>query len=239
MDLGQAARVAPPSAAAWTMKAPGLAGARRVVGGRVRMAVTLPGGVKWSDVIIIAAATVLGVLASVGFGVVVGSNYASTALVNGGPGSSASLPLNLSSDVTQRYVATELIYIDTLADQMAANMEKVPGVTSPPPVQANQDGSTNVIKMTVVGETPDQAAALATVAADTYIRNWRERTRLDPDREELASVKSDRYVQRPTPQNATKTMGMTSLALLGAVLGFGIGVVVTYLRVRHREAAHA
>ena len=87
-------------------------------------------------------------------------------------------------------------------------------MTSPPPVQANQDSSTNVIKMTVVGD-PDQAAALATVAADTYIRNWRERTRLDPDREELASVKSDRYVQRPTPQNATKTMGMTSLALVG------------------------
>ncbi len=200
---------------------------------------TLPGGLKWGDIVIMGAATVLGILAGLGFALASGASYVSTALVNGGPGSSASLPLNLSSDVTQRYVATELIYIDTLSDQMAANMAKVPGVTNPPPVQANQDGSTNVIKMTVVGESPDQAAALATVAADTYIQNWRERTRLDPDRNELASVKSDRYVQRPTPQNATKTIGLTTMALLGAIVGFGVGVVVTYLRVRRREAADA
>lgn len=201
------------------------------------MSTRLPGGLQVSDLVVIAVSTVLGVVLVVGYGLVSGSKYSSTALVNGGPGSSASLPLDLSSDVTQRYVATELIYIETLSDEMAANMAKIPGVTNPPPVQSNQDGNTNVIKLTVVGDSPDQAAALATVAADTYINNWRERTREDPDREEQASIKSDRYVQRPDAARATKTTSTTTLGLVGAILGFGAGVVITYLRVRRRDAA--
>lgn len=197
---------------------------------------TLPGGLRWSDLVVIAVATAVGLALVVGYALMSGTKYASTALVNGGPGSSASLPLDLSSDVTQRYVATELIYIDTLSDEIAANMTAATGLTDPPSVQSNQDGSTNVIKMTVVGSSPEQAAQLAEVAADTYITNWRERTLKDPDRQELAAVKSDRYVQHATPAAATKTTSTITLGVVGLILGFAAGVLITYLRVRGRHA---
>ena len=57
----------------------------------------------------------------------IGAGYSSTALVNGGPGSDPSKPLDVSSDSLNRYLDTELIYIGTLKSTMADNITAATG----------------------------------------------------------------------------------------------------------------
>lgn len=75
---------------------------------------------------------------------------------------------------------------------------------------------------------------MANIAADTYIRNWRERTAKDPEATP-ADLKSDRYVERALAADAVKTTSLISLVLLGLVLGFAIGCLIVYLQHRRRS----
>jgi len=148
----------------------------------------LPMSLKWTDLLVIALTALIGsvfvlVLATRG-----GPTYSSTALINGGPGTTAAGPENTSTDITSRYVATELIYLDNLTDLIADNITKEVGVENPPPVTSSQDSNTNVIKMTVVGTSPEQAAAMATSAANTYINNWKSRITDDVNARQSALV---------------------------------------------------
>ena len=201
------------------------------------MTAPIPWGLRWRDVLLVAVTSLVGAAVAVAIGMVVGPSYAATALVNAGPGPSASLPLDLSTDVTQRYVSTELIYIDTLSGQMSAGITAATGVQDPPPVLTTQEGDTNVVKLTTVGSDPEQAAAMANAAADVYIQNWRERTAKDPSATP-AAVKSDRYVERASAQGAVKTTSTVTWVGLGLILGFAVGVTVVYLQ-RRRSSVGA
>jgi len=190
------------------------------------MAMKLPVNVRWGDAFILGVSTLVVAALAVVVSALMGVGYSSTALVNGGPGSDPSKPLDVSSDSLNRYLDTELIYIGMLKATMADNITQATGVSNPPPVEAIQKGNTNIISMSVVGPSPELAAEMARSAADTYIASWKARNSADP----LANT--DRYVQVPTAQNATKTSSTMATALLGAIVGFGIGVLIIYLRIR-------
>ena len=128
----------------------------------------LPFNVRWSDALIVGVSTLVVAALAVVVSALIGAGYSSTALVNGGPGSDPSKPLDVSSDSLNRYLDTELIYIGTLKSTMADNITAATGVSNPPPVAAIQKGNTNVISMTVVGPTPELAAEMARSAADTH-----------------------------------------------------------------------
>ena len=178
----------------------------------------LPFNVRWSDALIVGVSTLVVAALAVVVSALIGAGYSSTALVNGGPGSDPSKPLDVSSDSLNRYLDTELIYIGTLKSTMADNITAATGVSNPPPVAAIQKGNTNVISMTVVGPTPELAAEMARSAADTYIASWKARN--------VAEQNTERYVEVPTAENATKASTTMATALLGSIVGYGIGVLI-------------
>ena len=67
-----------------------------------------------TDVWRIAGSTIVGALLFAGLAIIQGAQYSATALVNAGPGDTASQPLSLPSDQLNRYVATEIVYIGTI-----------------------------------------------------------------------------------------------------------------------------
>ena len=72
---------------------------------------------------------------------------------------------------------------------------------------------------------------MARSAADTYIASWKARN--------VAEQNTERYVEVPTAENATKTSSTMATALLGAIVGFGIGVLIIYLRRRSLNGLRA
>lgn len=234
----------------------------------------LPLNVRWRDILLLGVSTVVVAALAVVVSAVMGSAYSSTALVNGGPGSDPSKPLDVSTDSLNRYLDTELVYIGTLQTTIADNITLDTGVSDPPKVTAAQKGNTNIISMTLVGPSPELAAEMARSAADTYVASWKARNGVGVDaklaatqkaladaQKELATLEasggctgasaarcielkdleiayvnaletSDRYVEVPTAENATKTSSTMATALLGAIVGFAIGVLIIYLRRR-------
>ena len=85
----------------------------------------LPFNVRWSDALIVGVSTLVVAALAVVVSALIGAGYSSTALVNGGPGSDPSKPLDVSSDSLNRYLDTELIYIGTLKSTMADNIRCV------------------------------------------------------------------------------------------------------------------
>lgn len=134
-----------------------------------------PLGMRWSDIVIVAATTLAGAVLLAGLLLVQGPSYASVALLNGGPDGTPAGPLDMSSDITDRYVSTELIYFENLHDAMADAITEATGVSPAPAVTGTQDGQTSVIKVSVAGASPEQAAQMAKVASDVYIADWQRR----------------------------------------------------------------
>ncbi len=127
---------------------------------------------------LIAAAA--GLLVAVGLSLLSGSGYTGTALADGGPGGSVEAALDVSPDVANRYVQTELVYIGILAPAFDAAMSAA-GLSSQP-VQATQEGATNVIRLSTGGDDVERAAQAANVALDVYIADWKARTSVDLQR---------------------------------------------------------
>lgn len=121
-----------------------------------------------------------GLVAAVLLSVISGSGYTGTALADGGPGGSVEAALDVSPDVANRYVQTELVYIGILAPVFDQAMTDA-GL-SPQPVQATQEGATNVIRLSTGGSDADQAARAANVALEVYIADWKARTTADLQR---------------------------------------------------------
>ena len=121
-----------------------------------------------------------GVVVAVLLSVISGSGYTGTALADGGPGGSVDAALNVSPDVANRYVQTELVYIGILAPVFDQAMTDA-GL-EPHPVQATQDGATNVIRLATDAGDPDPAAQAANVALDVYVADWKARTTADLQR---------------------------------------------------------
>lgn len=244
-----------------------------------------PLGLRRADVWILVLATVVGVLLSVGLSLMRGPSYESQALLNGGPDGTPAGPLDMSSDITDRYVATELIYFENLSGAMGDAITEATGISPAPEVTGTQDGQTSVINVSVVGASPEQAAHMARVASDVYIADWQERqflvvreerkgatdrlgvlrARMETNncdarpntsdcqalRAVARGVRADllrlakhdetaitnRYVVEPTPEAATQTTSTGTMALVGAIVGFGVGALVVTWRVRRRWPA--
>lgn len=128
--------------------------------------------------LLIAAAA--GLLVAVVLSLLSGSGYTGTALADGGPGGSVEAALDVSPDVANRYVQTELVYIGILAPAFDAAMSAA-GLSSQP-VQATQEGATNVIRLSTGGDDVERAAQAANVALDVYIADWKARTSVDLQR---------------------------------------------------------
>ncbi|SRR5690606_12058522 len=122
----------------------------------------------------------LGLLVAVLLSLVSGSGYTGTALADGGPGGSVEAALDVSPDVANRYVQTELVYIGILAPAFEEAMSAA-GLP-PQPVEATQQGATNVIRLSTGGSDADQASRAANVALDVYIADWKKRTTADLQR---------------------------------------------------------
>jgi hypothetical protein len=146
-----------------------------------------PQRTRWSGGLLDARETrLLAICAAAGLilGVVLallpGSRFTATALADGGPGGSVDAALNVSPDVANRYVQTELVYIDILAPDFDQAMQAagLPGSG----VRANQEGATNVISLATQGDSADQAAQQANVALEVYIADWKQRTTEDLER---------------------------------------------------------
>ncbi len=125
-------------------------------------------------------AVVIGVLLALVLSLLTGGRFTGTALADGGPGGSVEAALDVSPDIANRYVQTELVYIDILKPQFDQAMQDA-GLPATA-VTANQEGTTNVIALATDGADTDQAARAANVALDVYIANWKERTTADLQR---------------------------------------------------------
>lgn len=116
----------------------------------------------------------LGVIIMIALTTLSTSRYTAFAQVDGGPGGSVEAALDVSSDVANRYVQTELVQIEILAPAFAEAM-RTDGLT-PSPVSATQQGTTNIIALGANGANADEAARKANVALDVYIADWRKRS---------------------------------------------------------------
>ncbi|HRY10197.1 MAG: hypothetical protein KDC39_14410 [Actinobacteria bacterium] len=190
-------------------------------------------GFAITDVWRIVGSAIVGAVLFAGLALVQGAQYSATALVNAGPGDTASQPLSLPSDQLNRYVATEIVYIGTISQRISDNVTRDTGVTDPPPVTVTQDGNTNIIKMSMSADSAELAAAMADSAANSYIEDWKQRNPKDAQRSE------DRYVVKASADTATRTNDPAITIGVGAALGLCVGVVWAYLRARWRLADEA
>lgn len=129
---------------------------------------------------ILAIVAIVGLLLGIVMAVLPGTRYAAAALADGGPGGSVDAALNVSPDVANRYVQTELVYIEILAPDFDEAM-RAAGLPSTP-VRANQVGATNVISLVAQGDSQEQSAKQANIALDVYIADWKQRTSEDLER---------------------------------------------------------
>ncbi len=121
-----------------------------------------------------------GLLVAILVALISNSGYTGTALADGGPGGSVAAALDVSPDVANRYVQTELVYIGILTPAFEEAMAAA-GL-APEPVQATQEGATNVIRLSTSGRDAQEAAKAANVALDAYIADWKKRTTADLQR---------------------------------------------------------
>lgn len=135
---------------------------------------------------------ILAVLA--GLGLVLGGllgwlqqdRFSAAALADASPGVTVTDALDISPDIANRYVQTELVYLDIDQPQISAAAAAA-GLTNSPKVAARQVGTTNIIEIRGSGSTRERAADLANVALDAYIEDWRART-LDESQRLLENV---------------------------------------------------
>lgn len=123
------------------------------------------------------AMAVLGLILMLGVTARSASGYTAYAQVDGGPGGSVEAALDISSDVANRYVQTELVYIEILAPDFAKAMTDSGLPASS--VTAIQQGTTNVVALGASGANPVQAAEKANIASGVYIADWRSRAEGD------------------------------------------------------------
>lgn len=140
---------------------------------------------------VLLSCAAVGVIFAIGLGLLSGSGYTATSLADGGPGGSVDAALDVSPDVANRYVQTELVYIGILEPEFNQALEAA-GLPAGP-VRATQEGATNVIRLSAAGVDPNRAAAAANVVLATYIADWKERTTADLER--LLVNTEDRIVE--------------------------------------------
>lgn len=161
-----------------------------------------------------AVAALVGLFAMLAFTIFNSSGYTAYAQVDGGPGGSVEAALDISSDVANRYVQTELVHIEILAPAFSDAMTT--NGLPPSPVSATQQGTTNVIALGATGATSEQAAAKANVALGVYIADWRKRTEgdlrrmLDNTNLRIQEVRSESGVLGSGPEDSAQKRGLSS-----------------------------
>lgn len=129
---------------------------------------------------VLLACAAAGLLISFLVALLAGSRFTGVALADGGPGGSVEAAFDVSPDIANRYVQTELVYIGILAPAFDAAMGAAGLPTSP--LQATQEGATNVIALSTGGADAEEAARAANVALEVYIADWKMRTTADLER---------------------------------------------------------
>ena len=136
--------------------------------------------------LLVIVPTLIGILLGVALAVLPAQSYRSLVLVDAGPGSSAADALTFSPDVSNRFVQTELVYLDIEDPQIRAAITEATGIQNPAPIATRQVGSTNVIEIAAIGPTAELSAKAANAAADVYVTGWRDRASADLDRSLVA-----------------------------------------------------
>lgn len=100
-----------------------------------------------------------------------------SALVDAGPGGTTDAVLDVSPDVANRYVQTELVYIDILQPSIAEAI-RAQGM-QPGPIGARQEGTTSIVDISAQTGDAESSARQANIAAEVYIEDWRSRATSD------------------------------------------------------------
>ena len=158
--------------------------------------------------LLVLVPTLIGILLGVALPVLPAQSYRALVLVDAGPGSSAADSLTFSPDVSNRFVQTELVYLDIEDPQIKAAITSATGIANPAPVATRQIGSTNVVEIAATAPTADLSAKAAKAAADVYVAGWRDRASADLDRS-LAAIQQ-RLAQIQTQLKALPATGGTS-----------------------------
>lgn len=132
-------------------------------------------GIK-GNVPIVVLGAIFGLIAGYLLGGLDSGTYSSTTVVNGNVVGTSSPPELTSSDVIGTYTTTELSYFGYLTKQMQADITAQTGQPSLAAPVAVVEKGTALIDITASGKSAEQSAKASSVAADTYINNWRART---------------------------------------------------------------
>jgi hypothetical protein len=130
-------------------------------------------------VVLVLVPVLIGALVGLLLAVLPAVSYRAVVLVDGGPGATQADALGTSPDVSNRFVQTELVYIDIADDQIRTAITNKVGIANPASVVTRQVGTTNVIEIAATGPTAQQAADAANVAAAIYVDGWKKRTAAD------------------------------------------------------------
>ena len=84
--------------------------------------------------LLVIVPTLIGILLGVALAVLPAQSYRSLVLVDAGPGSSAADALTFSPDVSNRFVQTELVYLDIEDPQIRAAITEATGIQNPAPI---------------------------------------------------------------------------------------------------------
>ncbi len=128
------------------------------------------------NVPIVVLGAILGLVAGYLLGGLDSGTYSSTTVVNGNVVGTSSPPELTSSDIIGTYTTTELSYFGYLTKQMQADITAQTGQPSSAAPVAVVEKGTALIDITASGKSAEQSAKASSVAADTYIKDWRART---------------------------------------------------------------
>ena len=132
-------------------------------------------GIK-GNVPIVVIGAVLGLIAGYLLGGLDSGTYSSTTVVNGNVVGTSTPPELTSSDIIGTYTATELSYFGYLTKQMQAEIASQTGQPSKAAPIAIVEKGTALLDITASGSSAEQSVKASTIAANTYIADWRTRT---------------------------------------------------------------
>lgn len=167
------------------------------------------------EVMILAASTMIGLLVGVVMGLAGSDRIVATALVDAGPGGSTESALDVSPDVANRYVQTELIYIGILQPEFEKAFASA-GIANPGSIDARQDGPTSIVQLSAEAQSDTAAAEQANIAAEVYIEDWRSRATADLQRlQENTQLRIDEVQKQldalgNSPDDRARAVGLRS-----------------------------
>lgn len=170
----------------------------------------------WSRAwLVLGLGAALGLAVGLILGALGGGGYSAATLVDGGPGGTVNA-LDISTDAANRYVQTELIYIEILQPKFRESIQAA-GLPDPgkDPVASSQVALTNVVRLSAEGATKEDSVQASRIAAEVYAQDWKARTSQDLDgrrqnvTEQISNIRSQLSSLDTTPADLPERRGLS------------------------------